>query len=366
VKSLLSLLNESELAPMAQAHAAKRSGGRVIGFVGADIPVELIYAADAFALALQACAHTATVGADTYLESSFSPIERSIAAQWLQGEFDFLDAVIFSRASDSSQRLYYYLCELQRRRSTKGPTPLLYDLAKIDRVSSIAHTYEATCLLAVLLRSEPKRLGTSIERRNRRRQLLSQLQQLRQAPLVPSGALIDRTLRACDRCDPEEFDQALHQWLLQPSTITSGARLLLSGSAPADARLHETVESAGGVIVAEAGDHTPERLGFPISLASADPLEALATHYHALPYGPRAFFDRTERLHDLLNTYHVDAVICWLLEEEEALGWELPQQQRLLSRASVPVLSLTRRRWDMMDDALAAVREFTTKLTGRQ
>ena len=40
---------------------------------------------------------------------------RSIAEQWLTGELDFLDAVVFPRSDDSAQRLYYYLCELQRR-----------------------------------------------------------------------------------------------------------------------------------------------------------------------------------------------------------------------------------------------------------
>ena len=35
--------------------------------------------------------------------------------QWLQGDLDHLEAVVFARGDDSGQRLYYYLCELQRR-----------------------------------------------------------------------------------------------------------------------------------------------------------------------------------------------------------------------------------------------------------
>ena len=100
--------------PLAAARTAARGGSRVIGYVGNDIPVALILAADALPVRLRGLAGP-TPRADRFLESSFTPDTRSIAEQWLAGDLDFLDAVVFARSDDAGQRLYYYVCELQRR-----------------------------------------------------------------------------------------------------------------------------------------------------------------------------------------------------------------------------------------------------------
>jgi hypothetical protein len=146
VKTLTTLLTETEADPTAAARHARQAGRRVIGFANADVPVELIDASGAFALSLAYAASAGTPHADQYLEASFSVLERSIAERWLSGKLDLLDAVIFSRGSDSSQRLYYYLCELQRRQLTRGPRPLLFDLAKIPRASSVAYSQHENSL----------------------------------------------------------------------------------------------------------------------------------------------------------------------------------------------------------------------------
>jgi len=70
------------LDPMATARARARQGQRVIGYVGAEIPVEVILAAGAFPLRLPGRVQ-ATDQADRYLESRFTPDLRSIAEQYL-------------------------------------------------------------------------------------------------------------------------------------------------------------------------------------------------------------------------------------------------------------------------------------------
>jgi len=55
------------------------------------------------------------------------------------------------------------------------------------------------------------------------------------------------------------------------------------------------------------------------------------------------------------------AVIFWLLEEEEAAIWDFPAQQRQLREHGIPMLALTRCRWDTSDGALDSVRAFTLK-----
>src|ERR1700722_17299959 len=108
MSTLENLIGATLQDPAAAARRAKSSGQRVIGFVGTDVPVELIAAAGAFPWRLPAAADTPTAQADAYLEASFQPQERAIAGQWLSGAFDFVDHVVFTRANDSIQRLYCY------------------------------------------------------------------------------------------------------------------------------------------------------------------------------------------------------------------------------------------------------------------
>src|SRR6187549_4002425 len=122
--------------PQEVARNAADAGERVVGYVGNDVPVALILAADALPVRLRAKADAGISRIDQFVETSFATELRVIANQWLEGSLDHLDAVIFARGDDSGQRLYYYLCELQRRGLCRGPRPLLYDVASLPREAS--------------------------------------------------------------------------------------------------------------------------------------------------------------------------------------------------------------------------------------
>jgi hypothetical protein len=366
--------------PLAGARAHRASGGRVIGMVGADIPVEVVLASAAMPLQLPVLADHPTPLADRYLEPGFSPAARSIAQQWLSGAFDFLQAVVFSRSDDSAQRLYYYLCELQRRGGTAGPRPMLFDVAKIRRQTSRRHTEDSTVRLANELGCDFTAIPDAIERRNRRRRLLEALALLRESQAAPSGPEVEQLSRAMDLAFGLEFDTAFAAWLERPRAVHTGARLILAGSVPPDERLHSAVEAAQGRIVDEVGDHSLARFGAPIVGAAADAtaragagaadathfrettIRSISDHYHALPCGSRGFEDRPDKLLERAVACHAHGLILWLTEEDEALVWDAPGMQQRLSAAGIPVLALTRRRWDLGDDALELVGKFTARL----
>lgn len=358
--------------PLAPARRRAQSGERVIGYIGLDVPVELIRAADACAIELPARVEAQTPRADRYLESSFAPALRSIAEQWLSGAYDFLDTVVLSRSDDGTQRLYYYICELQRRGLAAGPCVLLYDIAKIPRTRSDEHTLAATMRLAGELGTEAQALPDAIAVRNRRRELLLELSRRREKEAPPPGTAVERLLRSSELDDPEAFDEALSQWMRVPLAPRGGPRLLLAGSPPPDERLHAAVERAGGCVVDECGDHTARRLGEPIRAEAVDSrrhpqnaFESLSRHYQRLPYGPRAFCDRAAAIGERARSARVDGVVLWLIEEDETLAWSAPAMQRALTARGIPHLTLARRRWDAGDGALEAVSEFVANLEVR-
>lgn len=364
MSALAQLLLETSADPLHHARAHAQSGGRVIGIVGAEVPVELVIAAGAMPVVLPAFPQEPTPNADRHLEPAFTPRLRSITEQWLRGQLDFMEAVIFTRADDSAQRCYYYLCELRRRGEARGPVPLIFDIAKIPRPSSLAHSLAATRALAEALSSDFGRLPAAIAMRDRRRLLFQRLDLLRRSDRAPPGYDCERLLRLADAIPAERFDGELDAWLSGEFPRHEGPRMLLIGSTPPDARLHEAVAQAGGCIVAEMDDGGTDQLG-PLIGAPADPLAALAHHYHSLGFGPRAFDDRGARLTTRLTRSSAGAVISWLIEEDEASAWQVPAMTAVLAEARIPVLSMTRRRWDGRDGALEDIATFTLGLRNR-
>jgi benzoyl-CoA reductase/2-hydroxyglutaryl-CoA dehydratase subunit BcrC/BadD/HgdB len=364
MSALDALADELLAAPLSPARARAAAGQRVIGTVGADVPLELITAAGAFPLQLPAIAGQPTPLAERYLESAFEPVTRSLLQQWLAGAFDFIDTVVLSRANDGVQRLYYYLCELQRRGTLAGPRLLLYDLAKLERSSSAAYSEAATRRLAAQLGSDASALPAAIAQRNQRRHLFAQLTQLREGNAAPVGSHVSRWSRAADLGAAPEFDEALAAELTRSVPARGGARLMIGGSSPPDERLHRAVEAAGGCVVDEFGDHSLARLGAAVAI-DADALAALAGHYHALHFGPRSVEDHAEALRQRALACHADGVILWLIEQDEAFVWNVPAMQHALADLSLPMLTLTRRQWQADDGALESILAFTTQLRSR-
>src|SRR5690606_10192842 len=128
---------------LADPLATSRERGEGVGFVGPDVPIDVLLATGKPFGHLPWQAAGATAWADQWLESSFPFWARSILEQWHLGAFDALETVVFTRADDASQRLYYYVAELKRRGKLGGPAAHIFDVALVPRGTSLGHTEQA-------------------------------------------------------------------------------------------------------------------------------------------------------------------------------------------------------------------------------
>ena len=350
--------------PLARARTHAAQGQKVIGFVGAEIPVELIAAGGAYPVRLASAVGAKTDLADRYLESTFMPDVRSIAEQYLQGALNFMHSIILPRSDDSAQRLYYYLSDLRPRQLPAAPAPLIFDLAKIPREASRLHSRLATQRLAAEIGVVAGALPAAIRQRNRRRELFLRAMQIRRRPGGIRGSVMDRIFRGADLCDADEFDGDFGEWLSKADLAGSGPRLLLIGSSPPDERLHAAVEAGGGNVVSEGDAHASGSVSSPLISAEGS-LDAIADHYHALRVGTRAFIDRPAALRNLAESVAADGVIIWMIEEEDALIWDLPAEISAFQANGTSTLRLVRRRWDLSDGALQEIESFTRRLEGK-
>ncbi len=327
-------------------HASQRPGG--LGFVGPDIPVDLLLASGRSFGHLPWVVDAPTPWANQWLESGFPGWARSILEQWHDGAFDGLHAVVFSRSDDASQRLFYYIRELQQRGLLRGPTTMILDLALIPRQSSVAHCVAAIESLARALQIDEAALRAGIARADALRLALRALQQHRQC-----GVAYERIARAALWSDATA-------WIgeVKPPSDTTARRLLLAGSAPPDERLHVAAERAGACIIDETHVHALGRLGIPLAEVDASPSRHIARQLLACASGPRAFLDRAQWIVQRARDARATGVILWLTREDEALAWHVPAMRAALEAATMPVLVLAAASWRADDGALDLIAAF--------
>jgi 2-hydroxyglutaryl-CoA dehydratase, D-component len=327
-------------------------GGRNdgVGFVGPDVPIEVLLASGRPFAHLPWQATGSATWAQAWLESSFPYWAHSILEQWHAGAFDALETVVFSRADDASQRLYYYVAELQRRGKLRGPRPRIFDIAHIPRESSLAHTQAAVIELMHALDVSAVSLMEGIARANELRQTFARLERARTA----HGPLYERFTRAALWSDPRQWVDDL----AMPGQAAGRPRILLAGSTPPDGRIHEAVESAGASVIAEAHALAPGRLGAPVETNGEAPERAVARHLRQASIAPRAFLDRAAWIVERAATAGAEAVLIWLTREEEALAWAVPAQQRALALAGISTLVVAAARWQADDDTADRIGEF--------
>jgi len=340
------LVDQILLDPLATA----RAGAHPLGYVGYDVPEDLLAATGRPFAHLPWLVGRDTPRADRWLESSFEPFAKSIVEQWAEGAFDFLSEVVFSRGNDNVQRLYYYLTELQRRGEIGGPKPLILDVATIPRSSSADHSASAVRSLARQLLLDDAKLANGIAVANRRRAFFARLDRER----AGSGGRYERIARAALFAPLEDATVA-------DTTPATGKRVLLAGSAPPDERLHEATEASGWIVAGEAYRRGLDRLGTPVE-EGGDPAKAIARHLQAGRGSRRGFTDNAADLVSRARQARADAVILWLIEQEESIVWHVPAQRAALEAAGIPALVLTRRSWDCEDGVADDIRSWSQEI----
>ena len=287
----------------------------MIATTGPCIPHDLLEATGRHVGALPWRLDRATPRADQWLESKFPAWARSIVEDWADGRFDDLEAVVFSRGDDAAQRLYYYICELQRRGLVRGARLTVVDVAKIPRSTSEAHTIASVRRLAAEFGLDDDALEAGIAATNARRAAV---------PAVQPGN------PAC----------------------------LIVGTPPPHRSLHEAIEDAGFAASGETLAEAWADLGPEVERDSGDPAAAIGRQVHRRPNDRRGFGDLVQQTLDLARRSNAAAVVLWYTEEDEARIWELPRIRGALASAGVPLLLMTRRDEAARDGAPDEIRTF--------
>jgi benzoyl-CoA reductase/2-hydroxyglutaryl-CoA dehydratase subunit BcrC/BadD/HgdB len=122
----------------------------------------------------------------------------------------------------------------------------------------------------------------------------------------------------------------------------NGPRLMVKGSQHDSTDFYELIEGLGAVVVAD--DHFTGERSFehPVETHHDFAVEALTRKYQQFSASPRSYpqAEQDSRFLQIVNEAAVDAVIFYLEENDDTLGWDYPGQKRLLDEAGIPSLYL--------------------------
>ncbi|MCP2355785.1 benzoyl-CoA reductase/2-hydroxyglutaryl-CoA dehydratase subunit BcrC/BadD/HgdB [Nonomuraea thailandensis] len=326
------------------------------GYVGADVPVELLTAAGFHAVRLTGDPGGDSALGDRYLGRGVDPMARSILTRLLTGAFGELERVVVSHDCEASLRLFYALRELRRIEPGAGvPEAYLVDVLHLPHRTTARYNRRRIGEFAARLRAwtgRPVDPAAAIGAHDERRRLLAAVAGLRRA--VPARLTGAEFLAAANAALPlAEHLARLRELLAQSDRLPErhGRRVFLSGSDHDTPDVYEAIEADGHVIVGEDhsfGDLQAERR------VGAGGLDALAEHYHE--HGPTAHrataAQRAAHAAMAVRRCRAELFVAYARTGDDAPAWDFAAQRAALD---IPAVLLDRQEYGRAD--LAALRK---------
>jgi len=350
--------------PEANARAFKDAGGKVVAFLGATVPVEIIAAGGAYPLRLKGGSGD-TALADELMEPVRELYLRRIFNRLLAGALDWVDLIVVPRSSEGLLQFYYLIDYARKFRGhTHMPKVVLLDLLQTPFDYTIAYNKARLTELKAEVEAVTGRtisdealagqikLYNSV--RGRFRNVIEQQ--------GPSGTLRLKLASFGQTQPAAEFESLLADLWLGSSQVSKGARVALSGSPHETADLYEIFASSGLDIVAEDHDWGAGIYAHDVA-ENADPIAALEEHYRLHGISMRQFV-RAKPEYDVSGKdVRPEAVAFYFEENDDTLGWEYPDERKRLADAGIATALL--RGPVNSDRCLAALKDLADQFAAR-
>jgi len=350
LESIIRTFRRASADPTAYAQAWKAKTHRpVIGYLCTYTPVELIQAAGALPLRLFESTGDMTA-ADLHFQSYSCSLARGCLEGALQGEFDFLDGMVFSHTCDTMQRL----SDIWRMNIAVGfhtdlllPSKLHTESA-VEYMLAVTNTLQATLqdrLGAVI--TEPD-LRAAVGTYNRIRQTLRRLYEMRRhRPEIMKSGDLHALLKCAMIMDPVAYLEKITRLsaLLDKEkmeTTPGRKRVVLCGGACSQPDLYTIVEDAGAVVVYDDLCTGGRFLTGEIAL-EGDLAASIVRRYAARPVCPAkhaGLFSRAAELLQSVTHGNADGVIIFYLKFCDPHAFDYPYLKAALEEKGIPVLAV--------------------------
>jgi benzoyl-CoA reductase subunit C len=355
---------------------AKKQGKNIIGYFCSYLPEEIIHAAGFVPYRMRAVENSGTTRADAYYSSINCTFVKLCFNKALNGDFAFLDGVVFVNGCDHSRRMY------DNWRFAKIGTPFLHMFFAPHMINETALEYfslECSKLKSSIekhfqISITDESLKHSISLYNQKRRLLAEIYALRRNKDVPIKA--SELLGVLLAVTAVPVEKAI-DILTEVKKFISGRvisrpedlRLFISGGCIEEMEHLELIENCGCVIVADTiclgSRHFLDEVK-----TDENPLQAIAHRYLSHLSCPRMMGDFDRRFDYLLSVrdeYGIEGAIIEKLKFCDIWGGEIYLYRQETKSHHIPLLALERELYGGGDGQIKTrVQAFLEKLRNKQ
>ena len=337
-----------------RARELKNSGKKVLGYLSALCPVEILTASGVVPIRLKGNVSEAVTKADAYMETMICPFVRNVFDAALKGRFGYLDGMVLAHQCDSIDRTYdVWSYNLGFNYWHFINYPHLADEPSVDFTAEILKIFIRTLEKFTLRPISDEALADSITAHNENRRVMRELYDLRKDPVpLITGAEMMKVLVACMSLPVYESTGLIKNVIdevkaRQPLSGARAGRIMLVGDQIDDVAIVKAIEDADAYLVMDDLSTGSKMYWGDVDFTS-DPVRSIAERYLKKLKFPTTFVAgetyaetldaRFGHMKSYIQDFRVNGAIVFIYKYCDPFGFEVPAIKSYIESAGTPVL----------------------------
>ena len=341
----------------AMAKELKAEGKKIIGYLSALCPVEIMTAAGVVPIRMVGNVSESITKGDAYMETIVCPFVRNVFDSAIKGRYTFLDGMVLPHQCDSIDRTNDVW-----RDNLKLPYWHFINFPHVTDDPSIEFTKEILRLFINTLEDftgkkiSDETIAQAIKLHNENRRLMRDLYDLRKSnPPLISGAEMMKVLVAAMSLPVEESSALIKdviEEIKKRSPVSSGksARIMLIGDQVDDVAIIEAIEGTGASVVMDELSIGAKMYWEDVDI-TPDPVQGIAERYLRKLKIPTTFVGegntyqenldaRFGQIKQHISEFKVNGAILFIYKYCDPYGFEVPAMKSYIESSGAKVLYL--------------------------
>jgi benzoyl-CoA reductase subunit C len=340
-----------------RAKELKGSGKKIIGYLSALGPVEIMTAAGVVPFRLKGNVSEAITKGDAFMETIVCPFVRNVFDAAVKGRYNFLDGMVLPHQCDSIDRtneVWSYNLNLPYWHYLN--LPHVTDNPSVEFTKELYRVFIGTLEKLTGQKITDEAIAKAVEAHNENRRLMRELYTLRKTnPPLISGAEMMKVLVASMSLPVEESSaliQAVTKEVKQRVAKPNGksARIMLIGDQIDDVAIIDAIEGTGAHMVMDDLSIGAKMYWGDVDV-TPDPVQGIAERYLRKLKIPTTFVgskdtypeileERYGHMKQFISEFNVNGVILFIYKYCDPYGFEVPAMKSYIESTGTPVLYL--------------------------
>lgn len=338
-----------------RAKELKVSGKKVIGYLSALGPVEILTAAGVVPFRLKGSVSEAITKGDAYMETIVCPFVRNVFDGAVKGKFSFLDGMVLPHQCDSIDRtndVWSYHLNLPYWHFLNMPH--VTDDPSIEFTKELYRLFIETLEEFTGKKITDDALARAVAAHNENRRLMRELYDLRKTnPPAISGTEMMKVLVAAMSLPVDESSALIRSVIEEVKKRAArqdgkSPRIMLIGDQIDDVAIIDAIEGAGAHVVMDDLSIGAKMYWGDVE-ATPDPIQGIAERYLRKLKIPTTFVgskdtyqgildERYGHMKQFIKDFQVNGAILFIYKYCDPYGFEVPAMKSYIESSGTPVL----------------------------